>query len=270
MFSVLELVEEKGHVSSMEEMLAVLPLTRSTLYRYVRVLTDFGLLAPTGGGGYALGPRIIELDFKIRSRDPLILASQPLMVQLTQTTPGIALLCRRYRDKVLCVHQVHGAVGFASTYERGRVRPLLRGAASRVILAHMPSQKISALHAADPGSFAEAGLGDSLAAVRVALRGIRQRGWECSEGQFKPGVVGIGAPIFSDGVVMGSLSLTIGRPGLEDSERKEIATRVAFCAQMLSTGKAATDLAGALWPAPAPAQQDALPAVSPRRAQLRA
>ncbi len=247
MLSVLEFVEERGQVGSMDEMLEGLALTRSTLYRYVRTLTDFGLLATSPGTGYTLGPRIIELDYKIRVRDPIILASHPLMTQLVQTVPGIALLCRRYRDKVLCVHQVRGAVGFVSTYERGRVRPLLKGAASRVILANMPTAQIAKLYQAEPEGFAEAELGDSLKTVRAALRAIRQQGWESSEGQVVAGVTGIAAPIFDDGVhVMGSLSLTVGRTGLSAAEVSEIATRVAFCAQVVSSALSAQE-AGGLW-----------------------
>jgi DNA-binding IclR family transcriptional regulator len=252
MLGVLEFVEERGQVASMEEMLEDLGLTRSTLYRYVRALTDFGLLATAPGTGYTLGPRIIELDYKIRVRDPLILASHPLMAQLVQTVPGIALLCRRYRDKVLCVHQVRGAVGFVSTYERGRVRPLLRGAASRVILANMPTQQITKLYHADPGSFADAAVGTSLKAVRATLRAIRQRGWEASEGQVTQGVTGVAAPIFDEGAhVMGSLSLTVGRAHLSAADTAEIATRVVFCAQVVSSAISAQE-GGGIWPPPPP------------------
>ena len=252
MLSVLEFVEERGQVDGMEEMLGGLSLTRSTLYRYVRALTDFGLLATSPGTGYTLGPRIIELDYKIRVRDPIILSSHPLMTQLVQTVPGIALLCRRYRDKVLCVHQVRGAVGFVSTYERGRVRPLLKGAASRVILANMPTPQISKLYHGDPEGFAEAELGDSLKAVRSSLRAIRQQGWESSESQVVAGVTGIAAPIFDGGDhVMGSLSLTVGRTGLTPAEVSEIATRVAFCAQVVSSAMSTHD-SGALWLNPPP------------------
>jgi DNA-binding IclR family transcriptional regulator len=247
MLGVLEFVEERGQVSGMDEMLEGLSLTRSTLYRYVRTLTEFGLLATSPGTGYTLGPRIIELDYKIRVRDPIILASHPLMTQLVQTVPGIALLCRRYRDKVLCVHQVRGAVGFVSTYERGRPRPLLKGAASRVILANMPTAQISKLYHQDPEGFAEAGLGESLKAVRSALRAIRQQGWEASESQVVSGVTGIAAPIFDGGDhVMGSLSLTIGRTGLTPAEVSEVATRVAFCAQVVSSALSAPE-AGGVW-----------------------
>jgi DNA-binding IclR family transcriptional regulator len=250
MLSVLEFVEERGQVAGMDEMLDGLNLTRSTLYRYVRTLVEFGLLATSPGTGYTLGPRIIELDYKIRVRDPIILASHPLMTQLVQTVPGIALLCRRYRDRVLCVHQVRGPVGFVSTYERGRARPLLKGAASLVILANMPAPQIARLHHQDPGSFAEAGLGDSLKAVRQALRAIRTQGWKASESQVVSGVTGIAAPIFDSGDhVMGSLSLTVGRTGLSHGEVAEIAARVAFCAQMVSSALSAQD-SGGLWNAP--------------------
>ena len=242
MLSVLEFVEERGQITGMDEMLEGLTLTRSTLYRYVRTLVDFGLLATSPGAGYTLGPRIVELDYKIRARDPVILASQPLMNQLVQTAPGIALLCRRYRDKVLCVHQVAGAVNFVSTYERGRARPLLKGAASLVILANMPTAQISKLYNQDPESFAAAGLGDSLKAVRQRLRAIRQRGWQASESQVIAGVTGIAAPIFdASGHVMGSLSLTVGRTGMTPGEVGDIAGRVIHYAQVVSGALSAPD-----------------------------
>ena len=249
MLSVLEFVEERGQVAGMDEMLGALNLTRSTLYRYVRTLTEFGLLATSPGTGYTLGPRIIELDYKIRVRDPIILASHPLMTQLVQTVPGIALLCRRYRDRVLCVHQVRGSVGFVSTYERGRGRPLLKGAASLVILANMPTAQISKLYQQDPRSFADAGLGETLKALRSVLRAIRQRGWQASESQVVSGVTGIAAPIFDSGDhVMGSLSLTVGRTGLSHGEVAEIAARVAFCAQVVSSALSAQDAGEAVAP----------------------
>jgi len=245
MLGVLDFVEERGQVAGMDEMLEGLNLTRSTLYRYVRTLVDFGLLSTSPGAGYTLGPRIVELDYKMRARDPVILASQPLMNQLVQTVPGIALLCRRYRDKVLCVHQVAGSVGFVSTYERGRARPLLRGAASLVILAHMPAAQISRLYNQDEHSFADAGLGGSLKAVRQVLRAIRQRGWQASESQVVSGVTGIAAPIFdSNDHVMGSLSLTVGRTGLSVGETADIAARVVHYAQVVSGALLAPDDVG--------------------------
>lgn len=81
------------------------------------------------------------------------------MTELVSEMPSIALLCRRYRNKVLCVHQVHNSVGVACTYERGKPISLFYGAASRIILAHL-----SSVH-----------LGASLQEVREILKAIRQR-----------------------------------------------------------------------------------------------
>ncbi len=59
------------------------------------------------------------------------------------------------------------------------------------------------------------------------------------------GVTGIAAPIFDSGDhVMGSLSLTVGRTGLSPREVSEIATRVAFCAQVVSSALSAQENGG--------------------------
>jgi hypothetical protein len=99
----------------------------------------------------------------------------------------------------------------------------------------MPSPQISKLHQQDPEGFAQAGLGESLKAVRQALRAIRQRGWQASESQVVSGVTGIAAPIFDSGDhVMGSISLTVGRTGLSPAEVAEVAARVVYCGQVVS------------------------------------
>jgi DNA-binding IclR family transcriptional regulator len=210
MIGILDLFEGDVQQWTPEEMHERLGYTRSTLYRYLKVLTDAGLLTSLPEVGYTLGPRIAELDFQIRTRDPMIRAAGPVMTRMVREVPGIALLCRRYRDKVLCVHQEHGTKDIRSTYERGRARPLLRGAASRIILAYLPPPRVARLFAAQPQDFVAAGLGATLAEVRATLKAMRQAGWDMTEGQVTPGVVGIAAPVFDNReAVLGSLSITI-------------------------------------------------------------
>ena len=207
MLYILDLVEDSDGGLTYEELSEKLQLTRSTLYRYLKVLTDSGLLTSLPNVGYTLGPRISELDYKMRVRDPLIIASRPVMVELVKAIPGIALLCRKYKDKVLCVHQESGTDAFHSSYERGYARPLVRGSASRIILAYSPARTVAKLYEADPAAFADAGLGDTLEAVKASLAAIRQRGWDATSGQVTHGVTGIAAPIFdSHENVIGSLS----------------------------------------------------------------
>jgi DNA-binding IclR family transcriptional regulator len=235
MIAVLDLFEGPVKAWSPEAMADRLGLTRSTLYRYLKVLADAELLTSLPGVGFTLGPRIAELDLQMRQSDPLILASRPVMAELAADIPGIALLCRRYRDRVLCVHQERGVADFVSTYERGLARPLLRGAASRIILAHLPSPMVRRLYEAQPAEFAAAGLGDDLAAVRATLREIRQRGHDVTAGDVTPGVTGVAAPLFDGrGAIVGSLSLTIGDPGPAADRVAAVADRVGFGARIVT------------------------------------
>jgi DNA-binding IclR family transcriptional regulator len=235
MISVLDVIEASTGGLTFDQMLSTLKLTRSTLYRYVKILTEAGLITSLPDLGYTLGPRVAELDYKMRTQDPLIVASIPIMAELARAVPGVVLLCRRYRDKVLCVHQEASSTSFNSAYERGKDRPLLMGAASRIILAHMQTRAISRLYAERQQEFEPAGLGDSLVKVRATLAQMRQKGWVSSEGQVTPGVTGIAAPVFdSQGVIVGSLSITVGRTGIKADEIARIAERVTFCAGIVS------------------------------------
>jgi DNA-binding IclR family transcriptional regulator len=230
MLQVVDLIEASESPLLPEDLMARLELTRSTLYRYLKTLSEAGLITSFPGVGFALGPRIAELDFKMRNRDPLIIASRPVMSELVAAIPGIALLCRRYRDTVLCVHQERGATGLISTYERGLARPLFRGAASRIILAYLPPRVIERLHQQDRAN------GVSLASLRPELKEMRRRGWDLTESQVTRGVTGIAAPVFDNrGRVLGSLSLTLGRTKIPASEAARIAERVMFCARIVST-----------------------------------
>ncbi len=216
-------------------MYARLGFSRSTLYRYLKTLADAGFLTTFPGRGYTLGPRFIELDYQIVTTDPLIHVARPVMNELVTGYSCISLLCRRYRQKVLCVHQETSTSQFRSTYERGKARPLLRGAASLAILAHFSTYQLTKLYEEQVEEFKAAGLGDSLPAVRETLKRIRQRGWLHTEGQVTKGVMGVAAPIFdAKQEIIGSLSLTLPEAGMVEERLESIGERVLFCARIIS------------------------------------
>jgi DNA-binding IclR family transcriptional regulator len=232
MLQVVDVIEASEGPVMPDHLMARLDLTRSTLYRYLKILSEAGLITSFPGVGFALGPRIAELDYRMRNLDPLIIASRPVMSELVAAIPGIALLCRRYRDTVLCVHQERGATTLVSTYERGLARPLFRGAASRIILAYLTPRVIERLHQQDKAN------GVSLATLKPELKEMRRRGWDLTESQVTRGVTGIAAPVFdSRGRILGSLSLTIPRTKIPAAEAVRIAERVMFCARIVSTSQ---------------------------------
>src|SRR5690606_7688819 len=124
---------------------------------------------------------------------------------------------------------------FRSTYERGKARPLLQGAASLAILAHFSTYPLTRLYEEQAEEFKAAELGDTLASVRETLKRFRQKGWVQTEGQVTEGVTGIAAPIF-DGKneIIGSLSLTLPEIGMATEKVESVAERVQFCARIIS------------------------------------
>lgn len=235
MLQLLDLFTPDRPLWQAEEMQAHLGASRSTLYRYLKCLSDAGLIAHMPRRGYSLGPRIIEMDRQIATSDPLIQAARPVMRELAARQPGVVLLCRRYEMKVLCVHQERAGGDHVTTYERGKAQSLLQGAASLVVLAHLSPYQINRLHADHAAEIASVGLAEDLPTLREALRRIRHKGWWMTEGEVTEGVTGIAAPVFdAEGEVLGSLSVTIPEQKLSQDHIAEIANRLTFAAGIVT------------------------------------
>lgn len=231
---ILDLFEDRRQRWTPENMKKRLGSPRSTLYRHLRVLIDAGLVSSLPDIGYTLGPRIAELDYEMRTSDPLITNGRPLLQALVREVPGVGLLCRYYRDRVLCVYQEQGSTDFLSGYERGRAMPLARGAASRVILANLKLPQLRQLYERQSREFARVGLGKTFAQLQEHLRRIRRQAYCVTHGEVTPGVLGIAAAVFdSQGAVIGSLSITVTAAGVGERRQRLIADRVCFAADVL-------------------------------------
>lgn len=206
---------------TVEEVARVMEVSVSTAYRHVAALTEAGLLTPASAGRYVLGPAIIELDRQIQLTDPLLRAAKPEMVELLRFAPpgSSVLLCRLFRDTVLCVHRelAPGPVGEVS-YERGRPMPLFRGATSKAILASFAGRDLARLYKTHAAAIAADGLGDDFDAFRRAMTTIRKAGHAVSRGEVDAGMLGIAAPIVGEaGRVQGSLSYVVPQSEAEQT-----------------------------------------------------
>ena len=100
---MLDLFTEARPQWSPDELMKELGYTRPTLYRYLKSLKDSGFVMPTRGGRFALGPRVVEMDYLSRRSDPLIAAATPHLERLSAAHPCTALVVRWYGEKMLCV-----------------------------------------------------------------------------------------------------------------------------------------------------------------------
>ena len=214
----MDLFTETHPVWSVEAMVDQLRSTRSTVYRHVRTLVAAGFLAQAGRAGYALGPRIIELDRQIRVADPLLRVAPPVMAAQRDRVAGTQLLCRFYGVRVLSIFEERSDPRIETSFDRGRPFSLFRGSASRAILANLPPSQLQRLFLHHAQEIAAAGYGATWPAFRASLRAIRRNGYAVLS-DIDPEVIGVSAPIFTAPDVV-TASLVLARLKREVTERE--------------------------------------------------
>lgn len=208
--SLLGLFTPAAPVHSSEAMIAHLDCPPSTGYRHIKALQSEGLLTRVGGGGYMLGPRVLELDRTVRLSDPVYLAGSDIIQELLRTTGHSTALSILYSDSVVCVRRELSSDGPVALFNRGERRPLVAGASAKAILAFLPPHQLRRIFARYGADIAQAGLGASWDEFRRHLRAIRRTGFVMSVAEYRPQIASIAAPIFNrDDEVLGSLMLAV-------------------------------------------------------------
>ncbi len=211
MLKVIDVFSVEAPVWTVDQLVDTLGASRSTAYRYVKELCEAGFLAPVGGGGYILGPRIIELDRQIRQCDPILTIGRDLVGEiLPKVGEGVIFICGLVGDDVISVYRRENPNSLDISYSRGRPMPLFRGSASRVILAHLPERRLTKLFLLHRREISEAGLGGEWDEFRTNMREIRALTYLSSRAQVDQGVFALSSPVFGgDGNILASLTLAI-------------------------------------------------------------
>lgn len=218
MMSILDLLTVDEPVISAVEVMAVLGCSRTTAYRYLRVLADAGLLSPHSNGGFVLGARIIELDRQIRLSDPLLAAAEDDMIKLSVAADVNMFLSGHYRDAVICIAQSWLHPEQFTSWDRGHPMPLLRGAAGKVILANLPTNRLRNMMLDSPSDIAREGLGENWSEFRENLKTIRRQGYAHTIAEVDDISAGLATAIFNaEGHVIGSLVMAIRLTELESN-----------------------------------------------------
>lgn len=211
MLMVLDLFDE-GHVCwSADAICERLSLSTSSGYRYIRELSSAGLLARITGGMYVLGPRIIELEYLMRTSDPVGKVGLPILRRLAQATGCDVLLSNIYGLHIINVLHVAGVENLGVSYTRGRQHPLFRGAVAKSILPFLGRAQLVKIYEANHEEIANAELGENWLAFWRCLQAMKKQGFSESHGELDPGLYGLGVPVLTDGTVVGSVTLVFSR-----------------------------------------------------------
>ena len=244
MLAILDLFTPERPVWKADEVALSFGGSVATAYRYLAELCRAGLLTRRLGD-FTLGARVIELDYIIRTCDPLLHAALPIMGELRERTGCDVLLADMIGDRVFASHHERGNDPTTVSFGRGRPMPLFRGAGSKAIVAALPAARLRRLHAARAGEIAEAGLGDDWAGFRRAMAAIQRAGHAISLGELEPQNVALGAPVLHQhGAPPGSLVLVLSRARWGIADHELVASLVQTAAARI--GAAVQDKSGTL------------------------
>jgi DNA-binding IclR family transcriptional regulator len=172
------------------EMAAATGIALPSVYRYITLLRETGLLAGDERGSYRLSARLIGLARAAEAAESLIDVADPVMRRLAAENQETVILVRLIGRSAVCVHRVESAQRLRISFEPGQPLPLHRGASARLLLSGLAPETrreyLAQLAERDPQAAAQL-------EQKIVLAG--QRGWAVSEEEIDQGVWAASAPV---------------------------------------------------------------------------
>ncbi len=208
--TVLDLFSVTRPIINVETICDELGLSKPTAYRYLKELVSANILRRISGtsGDYTLGPKIAILDYISRTTDPLVQISIPFMQTIVERTELSCLITYLNHDSCIDLHHELFEPFDVGTYGRGCPRPVYIGSSAKVILAHLPKQKIRDYYSRFATQLAELDFAIDETGFLQQMKKIKKQGYYLSEGELDPNICGLSVPIcFSNKEV--PLALTV-------------------------------------------------------------
>lgn len=191
------------HTLSSRELSTLTGIALPTVYRYVSLLRETGLLVGDDRGNYHLSVRVLGLAQAAEAADSLIELADPVMRELAAITGETVLLVRLVAQASVCVHRIESSHPLRTSYEPGQPLPLEHGASARLLLGSMKP-------AARNAFFDRLTERDPAAATRLPaeVELARRRGWATSQEEIDQGIWAAAAAVRdASGHVIAALSV---------------------------------------------------------------
>jgi DNA-binding IclR family transcriptional regulator len=214
---------------SLQELSARIGLPKSTAFRLVQSLEKAGYLVRLDDQHYCLSLRFTRLAGLVKSTLDIRTIARPVMKELAQATKETVSLQTASQGQRVCVDVVAAESALQNVTQPGEQVPLLAGASSKMLIAHMPTAQVAPIVA----QIARL-TNRSEADVQTELVGVRQRGYAISHGERVLGVSAVAAPIAGlEGT--GTYCLSLGGPTIRVQGREEeLVTQIARAAAEIS------------------------------------
>lgn len=200
---VLLTIADRGEIRA-DELGALLDTPVSTIYRYLRTLTEFGFV-DRHGAGYRLGPRLVIGSGGVVSAEALIRAADPVLRLLAEETGETAVIARRIGTSAICLHEVPSAEPLRVTIAPTTVLPLAGGALGKALLAFAPDDVVAAVLGVEPKGGGPAAI--DAEHLRAELADVVTSGLARSVGEVVSDTVAIAAPILRDDGIIAAIGV---------------------------------------------------------------
>lgn len=197
MMDVLSILEKRTNGASIRELVDLLDLPRTTVYRILNTLQFHDIVRRNPEGTYRLGPRLLALAARTLADAQdydLAALSTPHLEQLVEKTGEGAKVSVLDGGAVLVVAAMQGTREYALTVVPGQRQPLHAGAASKVLLAHLSKAELGKLLADELFRYTSRTLADKKR-LSAELARIRRQGWAEDRGEYSPSICAYAAPI---------------------------------------------------------------------------
>lgn len=202
MLAVLQAFTPGRHTLTARDLAESTGIPLPSMYRYIALLRETGLLIGDERGCYHLSARLISLARAAEAAESIIEIADPVMRGLAMECGETVILVRLVARSPVCVHRVESAHHLRAAFEPGQPLPLSRGASSKVLLSGLSPQ----VRKDYLGQFAKADP-DGAARMEEAAQVAAERGWAVSEEEIDRGVWAASAAVTDGRSVVAALTV---------------------------------------------------------------
>lgn len=213
-----------------------LRLPRTTIYRILNSLQQHDMVRRDDDGTYHLGRRLLSLASHVAARASevdLAAIAQPFLDRLAAELGEGVKLSVIDQDGILVLAAAQGRREYALTVAPGQRMPIHAGAASKLLLAHLPPDEMEHWLSKPLVAYTGRTVTDPKR-LRSELARIRRLGWARDKGENAPSIHAFAAPVTTGaGKVVGALSVPF-LAGAEPSRMEEIRMAAIEMARTIS------------------------------------
>ncbi|EUB97341.1 transcriptional regulator, IclR family [Rhizobium sp. CF080] len=236
MMDVLGQLERRPNGATIRELTALLSLPRTTIYRIVNTLQGHDMVRRDDAGAYHLGRRLLSLASHVASgvsEIDLAAFAQPFLDKLSAEIGEGSKLSVIDQDGILVLAAAQGRRQYALTVAPGQRMPIHAGAASKMLLAHLPPEELAAWLAKPLVAYTPKSLTDPKRLMTELTR-IKRLGWAQDRGENAPSIQAFAAPVRDrTGRVVAAISIPY-LAGAEASRMEEIRLAAIDAARAMS------------------------------------